>query len=371
VGAIRATAEAAMVGALADWFAVTALFRRPLGLPIPHTAIIPANKDRIGRSLGAFVQQNFLAPDLLAQRVRDARVAQRAGAWLAEPSNAHRAGGTVAQVLAGVADVLDDREASAAIEQAVLARFQATQAAPVLARALELALDEGHHRVVIDSVLRSAGEYLDEHREVLRDRLRAESPWWVPEPIDDRIYEKVVGGAKRFLSDLQADPEHELRQGIDERLRGLVARLRTDPELALRVEQRKDALLAQPAVQRWMASLWGELKRSLAVAARDPSSELRQRMESALASAGRSLRDDPELQATVDRWLVGAAREVSEQYGGSAADFIAATVERWDPQETSDLLELQVGRDLQFIRINGTVVGGLAGLLIYLVGQLL
>ena len=167
----------------------------------------------------------------------------------------------------------------------------------MLARALELALDEGHHHVVIDSVLRTAGEYLDEHREVLRDRLRSESPWWVPEPIDDRIYEKVVGGAKRFLSDLRADPDHELRQGIDERLRGLVDRLRTDPELALRVEERKDALLAQPAVQSWMASLWGELKRSLAVAARDPSSELRQRMEAALASAGRSLRDDPELQA--------------------------------------------------------------------------
>jgi uncharacterized membrane-anchored protein YjiN (DUF445 family) len=371
VAPIRATAEAAMVGALADWFAVTALFRRPLGLPIPHTAIIPANKDRIGRSLGTFVQHNFLAPTSVANRVRDAAVAQRAGAWLAEPANAHRAGATVARVLSGVADVLDDKEASDAIEQALVARAHATEAAPLLARALELALEEGHHRVVIDAVLRTAGDYLDEHRQVLRDRLRTESPWWVPEPIDDRIYEKVVGGAKRFLADLQADPDHELRRSIDDRLRTLVDRLRTDPDLAQRVEERKEALLAQPALQGWVASLWSELKRTLAEAARDPDSELRRRLEAALASAGRSLRDDPELQATVDRWLVGAAREAAEQYGASAADYMAATVERWDAQETSDLLELQVGRDLQFIRINGTVVGGLAGLAIYLIGQLL
>ena len=368
---IRAMAEAAMVGALADWFAVTALFRHPLGLPIPHTAIIPANKDRIGRSLGDFVRKSFLDPDLLAQRVGDANVARHAGSWLAEPANARRAGATVATFLAGVGDVLDDEEASAALQHAVVTRLHEMQAAPMLATALEVALREGHHHALVDSMLKGAGQYLDDHRTVLRKRLSTESPWWVPEPIDDRIFAKVFGGAKRFLSDLSADPQHELRRDVDQRLFAIVGRLRTDPDLAAQVEARKDELLAHPSVQAWTASLWGALKGELAVQSRDPSSTLRTRLDLALASAGARLRDDPALQATIDRWFADAVQSLAVQYGQGVADFITSTVERWDTAETTERLELQVGRDLQFIRINGTVVGGLVGLAIYAVSQFL
>lgn len=368
---VRAMAEAAMVGALADWFAVTALFRHPLGLPIPHTAIIPANKDRIGRSLGDFVRQSFFDPELLAQRVSDAGVARQAGAWLAEPANAQRAGTTIATFLAGVGDVLDDDEASAALQQALVSRVRATPAAPLLATTLEVAMREGHHHALVETMLKGAGEYLDEHRVVLRRRLDTESPWWVPEPVDDRIFAKVFGGAKRFLDDLAADPQHELRLGVDTRLLAIVERLRTDPEVVARVEERKEELLAHPSVQAWTASLWGELKGELSAQSRDPSSTLRTRLDLALASAGARLRDDPALQATVDRWFVDAVQSIAAQYGQSVADFITGTVERWDADETTERLELQVGRDLQFIRINGTVVGGLVGLAIYAVGQFL
>ena len=371
LGPVRATAEAAMVGALADWFAVTALFRHPLGIPIPHTAIIPANKDRIGRALGQFVQHNFLSPELVAARVRDAELAKRLGSWLAEPANAHRAASTLATVAAGLPDMLDDQETSAAVRQAIIGRIRTTQAAPLLARGLEVAIAEGHHRVLVDAVLARAGEYLEDNRETLRQRMQRESPWWLPGPLDDRIFAKIFGSAQRLVTDVAADPEHELRRDIDARLFELVGRLRTDPELAARIEARKDQLLDQPDIQAWAGSVWSDVKDHLITSMRDPGSPLRARMEVTLVSAAAQLRDNPELRRSVDDALTEAVGAVASQYGAGAADYIAATVERWDPTETSDRLELVVGRDLQFIRINGTVVGGLAGLLIYLIGNLL
>jgi uncharacterized membrane-anchored protein YjiN (DUF445 family) len=368
---VRASAEAAMVGALADWFAVTALFRHPLGLPIPHTAIIPANKDRIGRSLGIFVQQHFLSPELVTERVRDAAVAQRVGAWLAVPANASRAADTLGLVIAGVADVLDDEEAASAVQEAVVARLRAVPAAPLAAKALEVGLENGHHQAFIDSVLRAAGSYLDDHREVLRDRLRVESPWWVPEPVDDRLFEKVVSGAKRFLADLSADPSHPLRRDIDRRLGELVDQLRTSPELADLMEQRKEELLVHPSVRAWSASLWSELKTWVSDSAREPGGEMRRRLEGAIVSLGERLQHDDTLQDTVDRWAADAATSLAAQYGDGVAQFMESTVARWDARETADRLEVQVGRDLQFIRLNGTIVGGLAGLVIFVVHGML
>jgi uncharacterized membrane-anchored protein YjiN (DUF445 family) len=232
-------------------------------------------------------------------------------------------------------------------------------------------VEEGHHRAVVDGFLRGAGTYIDEHRDILRQRLKTESPWWVPEAIDDRIFEKVVGGAKRFIDELLADPDHELRKGIDERLLNLVGRLRTDPELIAVVEQRKVELLDHPAVRDWLDSLWSELQRQLVRAAEDPTSELRIGLVTALETAGQRLRDDSEVQVVFDGWVVNMVHSIAAEYGGRAADYITTTVAQWDAEQTTDLLEVQVGRDLQFIRINGTIVGGLVGLLIYLFGQLL
>jgi uncharacterized membrane-anchored protein YjiN (DUF445 family) len=212
---------------------------------------------------------------------------------------------------------------------------------------------------------------MSDNREVLRQRLRSESPRWVPGVVDDRVFARIFGGAQRLLADLVADPDHALRRDIDARLVELIGRLRSDPDLGARVEERKERLLDHPDIQGWTASLWDEVKSYLVDSADDANSTLRSRFEHALATAGARLRDDPSLQATVDNSLTDAVTAVASQYGEGAADYIAATVERWDPADTSDRLELVVGRDLQFIRINGTVVGGLAGLLIYLLGNLL
>ncbi len=369
VGYVRAASEAAMVGALADWFAVTALFRHPLGIPIPHTAIIPRRKDQIGRSLGEFVEGNFLTAEVLTNRLEHARVGARLGGWLAEPRHAERAANAVADSLKGAIEVIDDRDIQDALGSAVEQRLRSTAVAPLLGKAVDVAVEGDHHQHLFDSLLTGLGTFIDENRTTFRRRLDQESPWWVPESIDDRIFDKIYNAVHSFLADVGGDPDHEIRRALDERIRRLADRMRTDEKLIARAEEIKLELLAHRDVQDWLASLWLELKQAILQAAGDPQSELRQRLTVALARVGRRLASDAELQAKVDEWVERAAVHVVENYRSELSDIIATTVERWDAADTSRRIELQVGRDLQFIRINGTVVGGLAGLLIHAAGE--
>lgn len=371
LGYVRAFAEAAMVGALADWFAVTALFRHPLGLPIPHTAIIPNRKDQIGESLGEFVQTNFLTREVLGERLAGAHAGQRLGDWLAEPENAARAGGAVADALRGTLQVIDDRDVSDGLERLVSRRVRQIPVAPLVGRAIDLAIEGGHQARLLDSVLVGLSGFLDDNRVTLRERLQHESPWWVPEPIDNRIFEKIFNGVQNFLGDVHDDPTHEVRASLDARLATFAERLRDDPELLKRGEAMKDELLDHPEIRAWLGRLWGDLKRTTLHATMHPDSELRQRIDASLVALGRRLQTDPELQRKVDDWLASTVGYLVDHYRGEVAELISSTVEKWDGRATSRRLELQVGRDLQFIRINGTLVGGLAGLLIYTVSQIL
>ena len=371
LGYVRATAEAAMVGALADWFAVTALFRRPLGLPIPHTAIIPTRKDQLGRALGSFVEENFLAPPVIAEKLRGVQVASRLATWLEVPANAETLARHASAAMAGAVDVLRDEDLQAGVEQAVVGRLRRIQVAPLAGRALEIATAEGRHQELIDAGVRGAVRFIEQNREHLRTRFGRESPWWVPDPIDSRIFEKLYNGLHGFLGEVAATPDHELRRYLDERMAVLSERLRTDPELAARGEKLKEEILAHPAVRGWTASLWTELKDTVRQQAADEDSELRRRLADGATHFGRTLAADASLRAKVDDAVERAVLYVVEQERHQVADLISTTVERWDPQEASQRIELQVGRDLQFIRINGTIVGGLAGLVIYTLGQLL
>jgi uncharacterized membrane-anchored protein YjiN (DUF445 family) len=369
LGYVRAFAEAAMIGALADWFAVTALFRHPLGIPIPHTAIIPHRKDQIGESLGEFVQENFLSREVITDKLRQAHVARRLADWLAEPAHAAQVADQAATAAGGLLEVLRDDDVSPVIEHAVLSRLRSVDVAPMAGRVLDLMTANGRHQELLDAAVHGIVNLLDARREELRGRFAKQSPWWVPEPIDDRLFDKIFNGLKAFLGEVSADPRHELRLHVDERMVTLVEELRNSSEMKAKGEELRDELLDHPAVQSWARSLWADLKEGLLRQSRDPESELRQRIQVLAGRLATTLRDDPVLQGKVDRWIESVVGYVVEQYRHEVADLISSTVRKWDAQETSVRIEQQIGRDLQFIRINGTVVGGLAGLVIHAVGQ--
>jgi uncharacterized membrane-anchored protein YjiN (DUF445 family) len=371
VGYVRATAEASMVGALADWFAVTALFRHPAGLPIPHTAIIPRKKDQIGTSLGTFVRENFLTRAVVEERLGHVDVPGRLGAFLAAPGRAERLAGDAGAALGALTDLLKDDDLQPAVAALVDRKLHETPAAPPVARVLELVVEGDRHQEVLSAGLTGLANFLAENRVVFRARLGDASPAWVPDWVDDRVFDRVFELLRGFLAEVGEDPRHELRRSYDRRLRAYVHALRTDPATAARIEHLKEELLDHPAVRTWSGSLWTTAKNAVVTAAADPESELRTRMVGVIRSAAALLQTDPTIRELVQRQFRAAAGWAVERFAGDAADLVGATVARWDTEETSRRIELQVGRDLQWIRVNGTVVGGLAGLLIYTVAQLL
>ena len=366
-----AAVEAAMVGGLADWFAVTALFRHPLGVPIPHTAVIPERKEQFGETLGDFVQTSFLTPDIIAERVRTARVVPRLAAWLAAPDNAARLARHLADASVTAADLLRDDEVHRALEEVARRRIETTPLAPLAGRALGAMTSDGRHHELLDVMLRGLERFLDENRDNLRARFGDESPWWLPEAAEDRIFERLLDGARNVLREVGRDPGHELRRDFDARVRRLVADLQSSPALRARGEELKHELLAQPELRRWVAGVWTDVKAGLRAQAADPDSELRRRLADTLVALGCRLRDDPALAARVEEAIETGVRYVAEQFSDEIGAMVSGTVARWDAGETAGRLELLLGPDLQFIRINGTVVGGLAGLLIHAVAQLL
>ncbi|HEY8526266.1 MAG TPA: DUF445 domain-containing protein [Acidimicrobiales bacterium] len=371
VGYLRAAIEASMVGALADWFAVVALFRHPLGLPIPHTAIIPERKDQFGEVLGEFVQSSFLTPENVVERVRAARVADRLAGWLSTPAHAERLAGHLADAAVTVADVLRDEEVQRAIEDAIRHRVEATPLAPAAGRALGLVTEGGRHQQLVDAVLRGVDRYLQDHQASLRARFAAETPWWLPESVEERLFLRLIDGARRFVHDAAANPHHELRREADARVRRLVDELQTSEEMRARGEELKAELLAHPELRTWAAGVWQDVKAGLRAQSADPGSELRRRLAEGVQALGQRLRDDPALAERTEKAIEAGARYVSERYDEEVAAMVSNTIARWDGRETADRLELLLGPDLQFIRINGTVVGGLAGLAIHALTQLL
>jgi uncharacterized membrane-anchored protein YjiN (DUF445 family) len=370
-GYVQAAAEASMVGGLADWFAVTALFRHPLGIPIPHTAIIPRKKDQIGSALATFVQQNFLTESVVGERLAAAQVTRRFGEWLAEPRHAARIADEAGSALNGLANVIRDDEVRDAVAHFADRKLREVQLAPLLARVLDTVRESGQHQAALTAGLKGLMRFLDDNQALFRDRLSEESPDWVPNWVDDRVFARLFLGLQSFLADVTAQPDHELRRQFDRYLREYAVALRTDPEKAATIEKAKIDLLERPDVREWLSGLWAYLKRAILAGAVDPNSDLRRTVASLTVQVGTTLRDDPNLQATVDKSLQRLVGHVLARYSDDIAELISGTVARWDAADTGRRLELQVGRDLQFIRINGTVVGALVGVIIYAVSQVL
>jgi uncharacterized membrane-anchored protein YjiN (DUF445 family) len=368
---VKAAAEAGMVGALADWFAVTALFRHPLGIPIPHTAIIPTRKDAIGDSLGEFVGANFLSEQVVRERLRRVGVASRLGGWLSEPANAERVTAELATVVRGVVAVLRDEDVQAVMEQAVVKRVLAVPWGPPLGKLMAGVVADGTHHKLVDLMCDRAYEWVKNNHSAVLNVVSDRAPTWSPKFVDAMVADKVYGEVLSFTWLVKTDPNHPMRIAIDKFLAEFASDMQTDPVTMERAEVVKQQVLDHPEVQNVIGSAWTTAKRMLLDAAEDPSSELRKRVLDGLVTLGHRLTDDDTLRDKADSWVEGAAAYVVLNYRDEITTLITDTVQRWDAEETSRKIELQVGRDLQFIRINGTVVGALAGLLIYTVAQLL
>jgi uncharacterized membrane-anchored protein YjiN (DUF445 family) len=370
-GFVNAGAEAAMVGALADWFAVTALFRHPLGLPIPHTALIPTRKDQLGASLEEFVATNFLSEDIVRDKIGRAEVTRRLGIWLSDLPHAERVAGELAAAGRGVLGVLQDDDVAAVLEQVVLPRAAALPWSPILGSLLDGVIDDGTHHRVVDLLLVEGTGWLETNREMVMELVTEQAPGWTPQWVDNRIARRVYDELHRWLAEISADPRHPARLALDDLLRRFSTDLRTDPKTQERVESIKVRLLAHPEMRKATVAFWATARRLLLEAIEDPEGELRRRVVAGLAGLGRQLATDPALQARLDGYLEEVVGYVVRNYANEVATVISETVQRWDADDASRRIELHVGRDLQFIRINGTVVGALAGLAIHTVAVLL
>jgi uncharacterized membrane-anchored protein YjiN (DUF445 family) len=373
-GYVLAFSEAAMVGGLADWFAVTALFRHPLGIPIPHTAIIPENKDRIADTMAAFLQENFLTPQVVARRLGATNIAQAAGNWLADPQGG--SGGRIragaAELLAQVLESLDPERLGVQVRGGLVRQLGKLEIAPLLGSLAETAIADRRHLPVIDSLVRWAGLTLEDNEELIRDmihrRANAVLRWT---GLDETLANSVLDGIYKLLAEVIVDPEHPLRAKIEEGLAKLSVDLKQDPELRARVERMKDELLANPAVAKWWQGVWERLRTGLLKRLRAPAAGIGGQLGEALAELGTALRDDPQMQAQVNRFARRTLVGVAQRYGDQIVRLVSETVKRWDAKTVTERIEGAVGRDLQFIRINGTLVGGLVGVVIHAVDALL
>jgi len=367
LGFVRATAEASLVGGLADWFAVTALFRKPMGLPIPHTAIIPTQKDRIGRILGGFLQNHFLSRDVLVARLGSLHLATRTARWVSDPANSERLARHVAAGLARAVQTLPEAEASEFIRQSAVARLQSVQLAPFMGNLLSVVATDDRHQALFDEALRLLHDALDRNREELRRKIKEESPWWVPSVVDDAFHQRLVHATERLVNEIRATPRHPLRLKFDTAFRNFVEKLKHSPDIASRTEAWKQDLLEHPAVEEFAASLWERARKAAARFSAESDGPALQPLARGLAAAGESLLADDNRLTELDLTITEFLASQLEEHRHEVSDLVAETVRQWDPEVAAERIELAVGRDLQFIRLNGTLVGGLAGLIIYTV----
>lgn len=371
VGYVRAAGEAGMVGALADWFAVTALFKHPLGVPIPHTAIIKRKKDQLGEGLGTFIRENFLSPANVETKLRDAQVAGRVGKWLCDRGHAERVAKEASTVLRVLVEMLRDEDVQAVLDRMIVKRIAEPQWGPPVGRVLSQLLAEGRQEALIQLLADRAFEWSLNAGEVIERVIQRDSPQWSPRWVDHLVGDRIHRELMDFTDKVRRDPGHELRRSATKFLFEFADDLQNDEATIRRAENVKEQIMARDEVARAAETAWSAAKRIILESVDDPDSTLRTRVADSVMRIGESLRDDAEMRDKVDNWLVRGAQHVVSEYGAEITTIVTDTVQRWDADEASQRIELHVGRDLQFIRINGTVVGSLAGLIIYSIAQLL
>jgi uncharacterized membrane-anchored protein YjiN (DUF445 family) len=371
LGFVNAAAEASMVGAIADWFAVTALFKHPLGLPVPHTALIPRRKDELGRSLEAFVGENFLQERIIRERVASAAIAERVGAWLASPEHVRRVVDEVAEVSAIGLGKVRDEHVHDLVTEALIPRFRDEPVSLLAGGLLAEAVRDGAHHGVVDLALDELHGWLLEHPDTVAEVLEQRAPWWAPARLNDAVTRRVTLELVTWIAEIRADPDHRARRAFDSLLAQLAHDLQHDPDTQARTERLKERLLDHPQVVESSIALWNALRRALQGSLLDPDGAVPARMASELTAFGTRLREDAHLRARIEATASDLSVFVVERYGAELTGVITHTVQMWDGREAARRIELHVGRDLQFIRINGTIVGGLVGLVIHTVTVIL
>ena len=369
---VKSFAEAAMVGGLADWFAVTALFRHPLGLPIPHTAIIPRNKDRIGEALASFLKENFLIPSVVARRMQRLDVAAAAGRFLQTPAGEGtriRAGAS--RLIADIFESLDDERLGGIVKGAISARLRSMDVAPLLGHALASAINEDRHVPMLEAAIRWTARALDANELLIRDMVHKKANWVLKlAALDTKLADAIIDGLRKLTAEMSTDPAHPVRIKIEEALAQLANDLQTKPETRARVEAIKEQLLDNKSVSLWLDALWQKGREAIVKAARNPDAVLAGKLGEVLKSMGGTLEKDARIRAAINQFARRATVGMAASYGGSIVKLVSETVRSWDARTVTARLEAAVGRDLQYIRINGTLVGGLVGLVLHVIDTL-
>ena len=372
LGYVKAFSEAAMVGGLADWFAVTALFRHPLGLPIPHTAIIPRNKDRIGEALARFLQENFLIPSVVARRMQRIDVAGATGRFLQTPAGEGtriRAGAS--RLIADIFESLDDERLGGIVKGAISSRLRKTEVAPLLGHALASAINDDRHVPMLEAAIRWMARALDANEPLIREMVHKKANWVLKlAGLDAKLADAIIDGLRKLTVEMSTDPAHPVRVKIEEALAQLANDLQTKPETRERVEAMKEQLLDNKSVSLWLDALWQRGREAIIKAARNPDRVLAGKLGEVLKSMGTTLESDKRIRAAINQFARRAAVGMAASYGSQIVKLVSETIRGWDAQTVTNRLEAAVGRDLQYIRINGTLVGGLVGLVLYVLDTL-
>ena len=365
LGWLHAFAEAGMVGAFADWFAVVALFRHPMGIPIPHTAIIPRRKNEIGENLARFVAEHFLHPEVVRAKLESANLAGKTADWLKSPAGHERVLDLLVRLAQWMLGALHEERVRQFIGRLGSRQLAQVNLAPLLGRTMDWLVQDGRHQEVLTQSLRFALVMLHDNREVIRGNVQRESPWWMPGFVDDKIVVQMLDRIETLLLEMSLDPDHAMRGDFNLWMVRWAGELQHSPEYQRWGEQIKEGMLENDALQDYLYRLWSDLVDGLGSDLEDPESQIRSQLSNLLTGMAEEMGGDEEMQAWVNTWLVESSVAVVDGNRQSIASLISDTVRSWDAAETSDRIEQAIGRDLQFIRVNGTLVGGLVGLVIH------
>jgi len=368
---VKAFAEAAMVGGIADWFAVTALFRHPFGLPIPHTAIIPTKKDRIAQSLGSFVENNFLTPEVLDSKLKTLELSKRVEEWLSVPDNSRVVAENIAAFIPPILDALDDDNVRNFIENKILQRISGEDVANVGGSILTVLTTNRKHDALFNELMRIAITLLDENKDFIRQKLKDETPWFVPQFVNNRMYHKIIANADKTFWDATKDPNHPIRLKFNSLIESFIHNLQNSPEFHAKIEEIKKELIENPVVQQYLQQVWGDLKNYILQNITHPDSTIKAQIQKGVFTFFNNLMNDEKLRTKIPNWIHETILSLASRYRSEIGNLIATTMQKWDRQEISQKLELQVGKDLQYIRINGTLVGGLIGLILHFISNAL